>query len=98
MNQEKRQNFLKKKANLWWWVKDVKNLSDEAILEGVLNYGELPDVLEVFQILGIKRTAAIFKKQTERQRVNYRPQTLNYFKLYFKKYASGNSQRLQNHH
>ena len=88
MNKEKKQNFLKKKANLWWWVKDTKVLSNEALLEGVLNYGELSDVLEVFQILGIKKAAEIFKKQIGRKRVNYRPQTLNYFKLYFKSYAS----------
>lgn len=90
-NKEQRKIFLKKHANLWWWVKDAEKLSDVALLEGVLNYGEWSDVLEVFKILGIKKAAAIFKKQTARERVNYRPQTLNYFKLYFKEYASGNS-------
>lgn len=81
-------NFLKNNSGLWWWVKDVKKLSDEALLEGVLNYGEWSDVLEIFKILGIKKAAAIFKAQTERERVNYRPKTLNYFKLYFQEYAS----------
>ena len=82
-----RTKFLKEKAVLWWWVKDVTKISDEALLEGALNYGEWDDVLVVFKILGIKKAAAIFKKQTERSRVNYRPKTLNYFKLYFKEYA-----------
>lgn len=79
--------FLKSRAGLWWWVKDATKLSDEALLEGVLNYGEWDDVLTVFKILGIKKAAAIFKKQTAGKRVNYRPKTLNYFKLYFKQYA-----------
>lgn len=88
-----RKKFLKAKAGLWWWVKDVTKLSDEALLEGVLNYGDWADVQAVFKILGIKKAAAIFKKQTAGKRINYRPKTLNYFKLYFKEYASGNSKR-----
>jgi hypothetical protein len=89
----KRQKFLKDKAGLWWWVKDATKLSDGALLEGTLNYGEWEDVLEVFNILGLKKAAAIFKKQIAGKRINYRPKTLNYFKLYFKEYASGNSKR-----
>lgn len=88
-----KKNFLRAKAGLWWWVKDINGLSDAALLEGILNYGNWSDVLTVFKILGLKKVASIFKKQTAGSRVNYRPQTLNYFKLYFKEYASGNSKR-----
>lgn len=93
MIEEKRKNLLKKRAILWWGVKDPQNLSDEALLEGVLNYGDLPDVREVFEILGIDEAARIFNKQIKEKRVNYNPQTLNYFKLFFKKYAFRDSQR-----
>lgn len=80
-------NFIKKRPYLVWHVKDLKNLSEEAIVEGVLNYGDFNDVKKVISILGIKKVARIFNKQSRRRRVNYEPKIINYFRLYFKKYA-----------
>ena len=80
-------NFIKKSRHLIWYTKNYDNLSHEAIVEAVLNYGNWDDVKKLISIMGIKKTAAIFKKQTERKRVNYRPEITNYFQLYFKKYA-----------
>ena len=85
--EEKKKKFLKKRSILWWGVKDVEKISDGAMLETVLNYGDWDDVLEVFDILGLEKAAEIFFKQIENRRVNYRPETLNYFKLYFKKHV-----------
>jgi len=62
-------------------------LSLAVVLENTLNYGNWDDVKEVFRLIGLKKAAGIFKKQTTRKRVNYRPEIANYFKLYFKKYA-----------
>lgn len=80
--------FAKKKSYLFWSTRDFEHLSKEAIVEGVLNYGDFDDVKKLISILGIKETAAIFRKQTtRRKRINYRPEIKNYFQLYFKKYA-----------
>ena len=70
-----------------WYVKEPENLSPEAIVEAVLNYGDWDDVKNLFSILGIKKVARIFLKQMRRKRVNYDPKILNYFNLYFTKYA-----------
>lgn len=70
-----------------WQVKDYKDLSEEAVVEAVLNYGDFNDVKKMLSILGLKRTAAIFRKQLAPKRVNYSPPIANYFKLYFDKYA-----------
>ncbi len=70
-----------------WYVKEPENLSQEAIVEAVLNYGDFDDVKKIFSILGIKKVAEIFTKQIGRKRINYRPEIKNYFQLYFKKYA-----------
>ena len=88
--EEKRKKFLNRRSALWWGVKDVKKISNEAMLESVLNYGDWDDVLEVFDILGLEKAAEIFFKQIQNKRVNYRPETLNYFTLYFKKHALSN--------
>ena len=88
-----REKFLQNKAFLWWGVKDVKKISDALMLEGVLNYGDWDDVKNIFKILGLNKAASIFALQIKKKRNNYRPKTLNYFKLYFEEYAPRNTRK-----
>lgn len=80
-------SFIKKKHYLVWYTKNYDNLSKEAVIEAVLNYGDFDDVKKIIKILGIKKTAEIFFKQSSKKRNNYNPKIANYFSLYFKKYA-----------
>lgn len=80
-------DFIKKRAYLIWYTKNYDHLSEEAIMEAVLNYGDFDEVKKLFSILGIKRAAKIFKRQLRFKRVNYDSKIINYFKLYFNKYA-----------
>jgi hypothetical protein len=82
------QEFIKQRPYLVWYVKDPGKLNDESIVEHTLNYGDWDDVQEIIKILGIKKTAEIFGKQINQKRVNYDAKILNYFKLYFSKYAA----------
>ena len=80
--------FIKKRSYLVWYVKDLEKLSEESIVEHVLNYGNWDDVQEMIKILGIEKTASIFKYKLNEPRSNYRPEVKNYFQLYFQKYAT----------
>lgn len=80
-------DFIKKRPYLIWYTKNFKHLSQEAIVESVLNYGDFDDAKKMFSILGVKKTADIFRKQIRRRRNNYHPEVKNYFRLYFDKYA-----------
>lgn len=80
-------DFIKKRAYLVWYVKEPENLSPESIVEAVLNYGDWDDVQKLIKIIGVKKTARIFRKQISGWRTNYYPQVQHYFKLYFDKYA-----------
>lgn len=79
--------FIKKRKCLVWYVRDPEKLNNEAIIEAILNYGNWDDVQKMIKILGIKKTAAIFKKKSKQKRCNYLPYIKNYFNLYFSKYA-----------
>lgn len=83
-------DFISNRGHLIWYVKDYRALSEESVVEATLNYGNWDDVQKLIGILGIERVAAIFRKQmaTGRQRGNYYPDVVNYFNLYFNKYAS----------
>lgn len=79
--------FIKKRPHLVWHIKDLDHLSEESIVENVLNYGDFPDIKKMIDILGMKKVANIFRKQIKRKRNNYDQKIKNYFKLYFDKYA-----------
>jgi hypothetical protein len=82
--------FIKKRPYLIWYVKDLDNLSEESIVEHTLNYGDWKDVQTLIKILGMEKTAEIFRRKSTPSpagRQNYHPQIKHYFTLYFDKYA-----------
>jgi UDP-glucose 4-epimerase len=79
--------FIKQRKYLIWHTDNYDNLGPESIAEAVLNYGDFNDINELKKIIGIKKMAAIFKKAAKKKRTNLRPEIINYFTLYFKKYA-----------
>ena len=81
------QEFIKQRPYLIWYVKDSDRLNDESVVEHTLNYGDWDDVCELFRIIGIRKAATIFNRQVCQKRINYDPKIINYFRLYFSKYA-----------
>lgn len=89
MNNEDTKNFIKENSSLFWQVKkeDKENISLDALVEAILNYGNEKNIKKLFELVGIKKVAEIFRKQTSRKRVNYHKRTVHYFNLYFQKNA-----------
>ena len=83
----KREKFIEKRKYLFWYVKDPLKVSDDSLVEAVLNLGDWDDFQELIKLLGVNRISEIFEKNTNRPRVNYDKKIINYFKLYFAKYA-----------
>ncbi|MBI2035896.1 MAG: hypothetical protein HYT12_04455 [Candidatus Liptonbacteria bacterium] len=80
-------NFVKQRPYLMWYIKNPEHLSDDAVVESVLNYGDFDDVLKMISVLGIKKVKRIFTAQLRRKRINYNPKLKHYFAMYFKKHA-----------
>ncbi len=86
--------FIKKRPYLVWYVKDLDKLDEASIVEHVLNYGNWDDVQEMIKILGMERTAEIFRRKSipsPMGRQNYRPEIIRYFNLYFNRHARQNA-------
>lgn len=86
--------FIKKRPYLVWYVKNLDKLSEESIVEHVLNYGDWDDVQKMIKILGMKKTAEIFReksKPSKMGRQNYRPEIVRYFSMYFDKHIPQNA-------
>jgi hypothetical protein len=83
--------LIQKYGNLFWFVpeKDKANLSNDAIVETILNYGDLEAVRLLIKLFGFKVVSEIFFRQIGHKRVNYYPQVSNFFTHYFNRHASG---------
>ena len=80
-------DFVKKRKHLFWSTRNYNGLSTGAVVEAVLNYGDMDDVRALIALLGIREVARIFYEHTNRPRVNYDPKIIHYFSLFFQKYA-----------
>jgi hypothetical protein len=82
-------NFINENSYLFWWVKPEarENISISALVEGVLSYGDEKSVKKLFDLVGVKKVAEIFYRQTSGPRSNYHYRTQNFFELYFKRHV-----------
>jgi len=76
-------SIIKNKPYLAWYIKDPEKLSEESVLEHVLNYGNWDDVQLFIKLKGINETASIFNKSLTKKRTNYAPVIKSYFFRYF---------------
>jgi len=84
--------FIEDHQELFWYSPAPKGetVTDELLVETILNYGQLSDIQELFNIVGKKNVATIFFDnigKSERRKNNYNELTANYFTLYFNSYA-----------
>ena len=92
MNNKEIKQFIAENSSLFWYIPDDKkqDISNEVLVEFILNFGDDKAVKKLFELLGFNNVANIFYKQTQQKRVNYYPQVINFFNLYFNKYAHKN--------
>lgn len=78
-------DIIKYKPYLAWYVKNPENLSQNSVLEHVLNYGNWDDVQQFIKIKGREETADLFERSLANKRCNYQPAIKNYFIRYFRR-------------
>ena len=86
-------SLIRENSALFWYIPENKKeeISEEALVETILNYGTIESVKKLFSIIGVKRTAEIFFQslaQSERKKGNYHELTIHFFTLYFQRHAS----------
>ncbi len=77
-------NLALKRKELFWDVDSIGNLSEQAVVERIFNYGGWEDVQELISILGREKVAEIFFDRIGRRRNNFSPRIKRFFELYFK--------------
>jgi hypothetical protein len=84
--------FIHQNSDLFWYTPEDKkeSISDEILLETILNYGDLNAVKQLLSLWGINQTAIRFEKlinKSDRRKGNFHELTLNFFKEFFKRHA-----------
>jgi hypothetical protein len=91
MSNEREQYIAKHKSLFWYTPEDKKSkISDNLLVETILNYGDMEAITQLFQLMGIKNVAKVFFyniNMSDRRKNNYYELTLNYFTLLFNRYA-----------
>jgi len=84
--------FIRENSYLFWYTPEDKkeDISPEFLVETILNYGDMVAVKKLFDLIGIKKVAAIFFdsiNKSERRKGNFHELSINYFTLLFNRYA-----------
>ena len=92
MNSPEVKEFIRQHSNLFWYTPEDKKeeISNELLVETILNYGDLNDLRKLFEIIGIERLSEIFSGLHGRKKLNYYPEIYNFFFILIKKYAQPN--------
>jgi hypothetical protein len=84
------ESFIEKRKSLFWDInsKNLILLSQEAVVERILSFGNMTDVRELEVLLGKSGLRSSYKEISTKKRKNLRPETVNFFNIYFKLNAS----------
>ena len=89
MHNKELRKLIKQNRSLFWYVPENEkiNISLEFLIETILNYGDEESVKLLFDLVGINKVADVFYKHISGSRINYFPQVVNFFSLYFQRHA-----------
>ena len=89
MNSRERDRFIDRHSSLFWYTpeEDKHGVSDDLLVESVLNYGTLDDFRELRSLMTPRRLAKVFFSARGRKVGNYHPEIRNFFSLVLKPYA-----------
>jgi hypothetical protein len=81
--------YIREYRDLFWYTPEAEkeNISQELLVEIILNYGDLNAVRKLFATMGLANAASVFFSIKGRKVLNYYPEIYNFFSLYFKRYA-----------
>lgn len=88
-----RQQYIENHKEQFWYTPEFekKNISDELLVETMLNYGTLDDFRSLMRVLTPQRVAEVFFSAKGRQLQNYYPEIRHFFSIVLRKYAPRNT-------
>ena len=84
--------FIRQHSSLFWYTPEDKKeeISEELLLETILNYGTLDDSLHLIEMIGTGNALRILQSVEGRKKMNYFPEIYNFFTLYLNRNVQRN--------
>lgn len=84
-----RDELIQKNKHLFWYIKkeSLYNISDDVLVEFIINYGEMEAVKELIQVLGMENLKKVYKNITGKRVGNYLPASLHFLKLIVERFV-----------
>jgi len=81
--------FIHEHSALFWYTPEDKKeeISEELLVEMILNYGDLEAIQKLIELMGIKKVSSVFFNAKGRKKLNYFPEIYHFFSLFFTRYA-----------
>ncbi len=81
--------FIDGHSSLFWYTPANKKheISEQLLLETILNYATFSDSLQLFDLLGYKQSLNILMSLEGRKMMNYYPELYHFYKLFLEKNA-----------
>lgn len=92
MNSPEIKQFIRKNSHLFWYIPEDKkeDISQELLVETILNYGDMNAVKQLIRLLGFKNLSKLFSGIQGRKKLNYYPEIYHFLSLLIKKYEFSN--------
>ena len=92
MHNEKIKKFIRQNSSLFWYIPEGKKeeISEEVLVETILNYGDMEAVRELMNLMGVDKVAGLFfdmQHKSERRKGNIHEITAHFFTEFFKRHA-----------
>jgi len=92
MNSPEIKQYIREHSSLFWYIPEDKKeeISHEVLVETILNYGDKMAVIQLLRLMGINYVAEQFFNsinRSARRKGNFHEITVNYFTLFFRRYA-----------
>jgi len=91
VNNRLHEKLVLKKPYLFWDIGDKTSLSQRAVVERVLAFGDFDDFLVLADVLGLLKVAQIYRQATASGRCNLNSRTRHFWDLYFNRHAPSSS-------
>ncbi|MDO9256716.1 MAG: hypothetical protein Q7U54_14450 [Bacteroidales bacterium] len=90
MNSPDIKAFIHEHSSLFWYTPadQKENISEEFLVETIMNYGDMDTTKRLITLLGIKRLTEIFNSLQGRKKLNYYPEIYNFFSILLRKHAN----------
>ncbi len=89
MRTKELESFIHHNKHFFWYTPETEkpNISDELLLEHIINYADLITIKELFKIWGIQKAKTVFENLKGRKSHNIYPELYHFFTEYFKRVA-----------